>query len=137
MKSTKSGFGAKRRGKKVTVFRLGMIWVFKCFIGDEDLFRDLADYYKRDRYRFEFETMTERDDAASLLEQKGFSVDLVEDLNGYVVSMNKFDKYASILRNSVEFAETQDARVFLMKNKVSVEEALDFGAEIYEGTIPF
>ena len=33
--------------------------------------------------------------------------------------------------------ETKEERVFLMKDPVSVEEALEFGAEIYDGIIPF
>jgi hypothetical protein len=61
----------------------------------------------------------------------------VENLKGYLVKLPKSVKYAQILKNSVAFKETAKARVFLMKDLVAVEEAISFGAKIYEGEISF
>ena len=128
--------GTKRR-KAITVFRIGRIWTFKHFFADKETFKELADHYSRDRYRFEFLTEVERDGAFEKLEDLGFDIQVVEDLAGYVVSLDKSSKYAPVLKNSIEYAQIHNERVFLMKDPVSVEEALQFGAEIYEGIIPF
>ena len=112
-------------------------------ISEEDLesafstFKELADNYNRGNYRFEFETVVERDNALKLLEDNGFDPYPVEDLSGYVVKLDKFSKYAPVLRNSVANTETSKERIFLMKDLAAVEEALDFGAEIYEGAALF
>jgi len=132
-----STFEVTERRAKINVFRVGRIWAFKHFFGDKETFKLLADHYSRDNYRFEFLTEHERDEAFRKLAGRGFDCHLVEDLAGYVVSLDKSSKYAPVLKNSIEYAETQNERVFLMKDKVSVEEALEFGAEIYDGIIPF
>jgi hypothetical protein len=66
------------------------------------------------------------------LERNGFDYELVEDLKGYVVSLPKSARYAQILKNSVAQSETLDERIFLMKDTASVDEAIGFGAKIYE-----
>lgn len=130
-------FDVTKRRTAITVFRIGRIWAFKHFFSDKETFKELADHYSRDRYRFEFLTEHERDGAFEKLNGRGFEIHVVDDLNGYVVSLDKSSKYAPVLKNSIEYVETQNERVFLMKDLVSVEEALEFGAEIYEGIIPF
>jgi hypothetical protein len=40
----------------------------------------------------------------------------VENLQGYVVKLPKFAKYAQILKNSVATKETATERLFSMKN---------------------
>ncbi len=130
-------FDVTKKHKRITVFPLGKIWAFKYFFGDKDIFRELADYYNRGKYRFEFKTATERDEAFVLLENNGFDIDLVEDPSKYVVKLDKSSRYAPVLKNSVEYTETLNERIFLMKDLLSVEEALSFGAKIYEGAAVF
>jgi hypothetical protein len=130
-------FDVTKRRAKITVFRVGRIWTFKQFFGDKEIFKELADHYSRENYRFEFLTEYERDEAFKKLKDRGFDFHVVEDLAGYVVCLDKSSKYAPVLKNSIEYVETQNERVFLMKDLVSVEEALEFGAEIYDGIIPF
>jgi len=73
-----------------------MLWVFKHFFSDnKELFRQLADYYNRDKYRFEFKSVGERKQALKLLERNGFDTFPVENLKGYVVKLDKSSKYAS------------------------------------------
>ncbi|MGB3944416.1 MAG: hypothetical protein WBK88_06470 [Methanothrix sp.] len=132
-----STFDVTKRRTAITVFRIGRIWAFKHFFGDKETFKLLADHYSRDNYRFEFLTEHERDGAFKIMMDRGFDFHVVEDLAGYVVSLDKSSKYAAVLKNSVEYVETNEERVFLMKDLSSVEEALEFGAEIYDGIIPF
>ena len=132
-----STFDIKEKRKRITVFKIGKLWVFRYFIGDKELFKKLVDYYNRDSYRFDFKTISERNKALKLLELNGFDTDLIEDLSPYLVKLDKFKKYAPVLKNSVAYTETLKERIFVMKDLASVEEALDFGAEVYEGEVPF
>lgn len=130
-------FDVVPKRKHITMFKVGKHWIFKHFFDDKDTFRELADYYNKDHYRFEFKTPGERTKALKLLERRGFDIDLVEDLRGYVVKMSRYSKYAPVLKNSVAHIETTDKRIFLMKDLASVEEALRMGAEIVEVDVRF
>jgi hypothetical protein len=130
-------FDVIERRKRITLFKLGKLWLFKCFFEDRELFEALLDHYNKDQYRFEFKSIGARNNALKLLERNGFDYDLVEDLKGYVVKLPKFAKYAPILKNSVAFKETMTERIFLMKDLAAVEEAVGLGAKIVEGEIVF
>jgi len=97
----------------------------------------LLDYYNKDQYRFEFKSIGARNNALKLLERNGFDYDLVEDLQGYLVKLPRFAKYAQILKNSVATKEMATERIFLMKDLAAVEEAVNLGAERVEGEVAF
>ena len=118
--------------KRIIIFKLGKLWVFKQFFDNMEVFDALLDYYNKDLYRFEFKSIGARNNALKLLERNGFDYDLVEDLKGYVVQLPISAKYASILKNSVTFKETANERLFLMKDLAAVEEAVGLGAKIVE-----
>jgi hypothetical protein len=128
-------FDVAERRKRINVFKLGKLWVFKQFFENKELFKALLDYYNKDLFRFEFKSLGARNNALKLLEKSGFDYDLVEDLKGYVVQLPKSARYAQILKNSVAFKETAGERIFLMKDLAAVEEAVGLGARIYEGEI--
>ena len=130
-------FDVVTRRKHITLFKLGKLWVFKQFFDNRALFDALLNYFNKDQYRFEFKPIGARNNALKLLERNGFDYDLVEDLNGYVVTLHKSAKYAPILRNSVAFKETANERMFLMKDLAAVEEAVSLGANVVEGVISF
>ena len=123
--------------KRVTIFKLGKLWVFKQFFDNRALFDALLNYYNKDLFRFEFKSTGARNNALKLLERNGFDYDLVKDLKGYVVQLSKTSKYSPILKNSVAFKETANERLFLMKDLAAVEEAVGLGAKIHEGDISF
>jgi len=118
--------------KRITIFKLGKLWVFKQFFDKKEVFDALLDYYNKDQYRFEFKSIGARNNALKLLERNGFDYDLVESLLGYVVQLPKSAKYAPVLKNSVAFKETANERLFLMKDLAAVEEAVGLGAKIVE-----
>ena len=97
--------------KRITLFKLGKLWVFKQFFDNKALFRALLEYYNKDQYRCELKSIGARNNALKLLERNGFDYDLVEDLKGYVVQLPKHAKYAQILMNSVAFRETANERI--------------------------
>ena len=53
--------------------------------------------------------------ALKLLESGGIDYNLIEDLNGYLVWLDKSSKYAPVLKNSVAYKETANERIFLMR----------------------
>jgi len=132
-----STFEVKERRRRITVFKVGKPWLFKQFFDNHELFNALLDYYNKDQYRFEFKSIGTRNNALKILERNGFDYDLVEDLQGYLVKLPRFAKYAHILKNSVATKETANERIFLMKDLAAVEEAVGLGAEKVEGEVTF
>jgi hypothetical protein len=96
-------FDVVPKRKRINVFKLGKLWVFKQFFDNKDLFKALLDYYNKDQYRFEFKSVGARNNALKILERNGFDYDLVENLKGYMVQLPKRSKYSRILKNSVAF----------------------------------
>ena len=132
-----STFDVVPKRKRINVFKLGKLWLFKQFFDNRALFDALLDHYNKDLYRFEFKSTGARNNALKLLERNGFDYDLVENLQGYVVKLPKVAKYAQILKNSVASKETATERLFLMKDLAAVEEAVGLGGKIVEGDIAF
>ena len=130
-------FDVVERRKRVTIFKLGNLWVFKQFFDNHELFSALLDHYNKDLFRFEFKSTGARNNALKLLERNGFDYDLVADLKGYMVQLPKSAKYAQVLKNSMAFKETANERLFLMKDLAAVEEAVGLGAKIVEAEVAF
>jgi hypothetical protein len=71
------------------------------------MFKALAEFYNEDRFRFEFKTFGERNNALKILERAGFDYELVEDLRPFVIKLSKYSKYAPLLKNSISHIENQ------------------------------
>ena len=127
MSGQKSDVNAKR--DTINIFKIGSLWCFKYFFGDRELFVGLSEYYNRDKYRFELKNVGERNKVMKSFEEKGFETTLIEDTAEYTVKIDRFKKYAPILRNSIDSTEGEKERVFIMKDLASVEEAIGRGAE--------
>jgi hypothetical protein len=125
------------RKKEITIFKAGGHWVFKHYFDDRDTFMELAEYYDKDKYCFVLRTLGDRNRALKLLEIRGFVVALVENAREYVVKLDKYRKYGSILKNSVAQIETPEWRIFLMKDQAAVKEALQLGAKNIEVDVKF
>jgi hypothetical protein len=128
-----STFDVITRRKRITLFKLGKVWVFKHFFDNKETFKALAESYKEDKFRFEFKTFGERDNALKILDRAGFDYELVEDLRPFVVKLSRYSKYAPLPKNSISHMETADWRIFLMKDQAAVEEAMRMGADMYRG----
>jgi len=115
--------------EKINLFKIRKVWCFKHFFDDKEIFKELYDYYNQEKYRFELPTVGERNKIMKYLYRKGFDPILIEDASDYTVTMDRFKKYAAILRNSIDYEEKGEVRIFIMKDLVSVEEAVDAGAE--------
>jgi len=127
-------FSVQRKRKRINVFKIDKIYVFKHFLDDREIFKGLVDFYNSESYRFEMKNAGQRNKVMKFLDMKGgFDVYLIENPADFMVIIGKDKKYAGILKNSVDFRETMDARIFIMKDMAAVEEAVSLGAEKYEG----
>jgi hypothetical protein len=61
--------------------------------------------------------------------REGFEPVLIEDPSVYTVKIDRFKKYAAILKNSIDYDEKGEDRIFVMNDITSVEEAIENGAE--------
>jgi hypothetical protein len=117
--------------KKINVFKIGKQYCFKAYFSDKEIFKELSEYYNKKRYRFECSTASERNKIIKYLWKAGFDTNLIEDISEYSVKIDRFKKYADILKNSLEQTEIGSDRIFLMKDMFSVEQAIEQGAEKY------
>jgi hypothetical protein len=115
--------------EKINIFKIGDLWCFKYYFSGSELFKDLSGYYNRAKYRFELKNTDERDRVIKYLEENGFATVQIEDTSDYVVTIDRFKKYAPILRNSIDSTEKEKERTFIMKDLASVEEAIANGAK--------
>ena len=123
--------------KSITIIKAGSHWIFKHFFEDKDIFKELADYYDKEGYRFVLKTPGERNLVQKLLERRGFEVALVESSRGYVVKLDRQSRYSAVLKNSLAQIETDKWRVFLMKDLAAVKDSLRQGAKIVEVDVQF
>jgi hypothetical protein len=120
--------GEKKESVKINIFKLGKIYCFKHFF-DKEIFEELSGCYNQKKYRFELGNTEERDKVIWYLKHKGFKPVLVEDLSYYIVKLDKYRKYADILKKAIGWGVKGEKRIFIMKDLVSVEEAIGKGAE--------
>jgi hypothetical protein len=123
--------------KSIIIIKAGSHWIFKHFFDDTESFREIADYYDKDGYRFVLKTPGERNLVQKLLEQRGFEVELVENSRGYVVKLSRKSRYAEVLKNSLAQIETSEWRIFLMKDQSAMKEAIRQGAKLVEVDVQF
>jgi len=69
------------------------------------------------------------------LQAASYDINVVEDLTEFRVTIGRFQKHKEILKNSVEFEEVGDDKIFLMKDAEAVKMALSQGATKYEGDL--
>jgi hypothetical protein len=59
-------FDVVERRVRITIFKLGKLWVFKQFFDNKEVFNALLDYYNKDLYRFEFKSTGARNNALKI-----------------------------------------------------------------------
>lgn len=113
--------------EEITAFEIGDTYHFTMHFDEKQLFDQLRQYHKIDKYGFEI--------AEDSLEQTrqtldGFFYDLVieDSWEDYCVAAEKEADSSSILRNSVMREHRKRHEIFLMKDKLSVEQAVEQGA---------
>lgn len=127
-------FNVQTKRKRINVFKIGDFYMIKHFFDDKEIFKKMVDYYNPETYQFVMKNEEAKNKAIEYLQMKaGFDIQIIEDPTDFMVKIGKDKKYGAILRNSIDYREMKDARIFVMKDMASVEEAVSLGAEKYEG----
>ena len=112
----------------INVFLVDGKYMFKHYFKQDDLFANLRQYYNQTEYRFEVseEAFTE---VRTLLEDSYYDVTVVDNPERFCVVREKYTEHPKILfKASVLQREHKDYNVFLMKDQLSVEQAVNAGA---------
>jgi len=113
---------------EIPMFTINGTYVFKYYFEDSDLFNQLKQYYNDDAYRFELTSDEELEEAARILDQYFFDLDVVDDPKPYCVVVPRNDDYSDILRNTVARFSRGRHYIFLLKDTLSVDQAIEQGA---------
>jgi len=113
---------------EIAVFEVNGTYVFRHYFEDTDVFEQLEAYYNESAYRFELPTDDDLASVADVLEDHFFELEVVEEIEPYCVVINKYDDHADILRNAAVTVTRGDTKIFLMKDELSAEQAIENGA---------
>jgi len=118
---------------RITVFQVDGEYLFSHYFTRQDIFEQLSDYYNEDAYRFEIPT-EEFDSVREQLADEYIELVVADELEPYCVVKDKYTEHADILRDSVLSWERDGQLFFLMKDDLSVKEAIEQGATPIEET---
>jgi len=113
--------------EEITVFEIDDEYWFSHYFTRTDLFETLREYYDEEAYRFEIPA-EEFDAVREELADEYIDLAVAEDLEPYCVVIEQYTEYGDILRDSVAHWKRQGHRFFLMKDDLSVREAVEHGA---------
>lgn len=112
--------------EEITAFKVDGTYLFKQYFDRDDMFDALKTYYKNDKCRFEVPE-GKLDDAQQFLDECFFDLRIEDDRHSYCVVMGRGGDYSDVLRNSVLTRRRDNNIVFLMKDLLSVEKAVEQG----------
>ena len=78
--------------KKINIFKIGKLYCFKAYFSDREIFKELSECYNKKKYRFECDTVGERNKIIKYLWKTGFDTNLIEDISEYSVKIDRFKK---------------------------------------------
>lgn len=113
--------------EEIPTFHLNGTYLFKQYFDNKDLFSQLEKYYNSERYRFEVPECS-LDEVNQTLDKYMYILEPVEELSEYCVIKDKGADSSDVLRNSVASQRHGGEDIFLMKNKLSVRQAIEQGA---------
>lgn len=114
--------------ERINLFAVDDRYLFKHYFDEDDLFGELRRYYNEDDYRFEV-PQEDIADVQDLLEDHFYEPRIVDDPEEFCVVHRKYAEHPDVLfKASVLQRSTGDHHVFLMKDQLSVEQAVNNGA---------
>src|SRR5665647_404415 len=119
----------------INIFKLKNDYVFKQYLGDPGLFKQLGDYYNGAKYRFEI-SEADLDKVQDILQAAGYDITIIDNPKEFGVTIGRFQKHKEILKNSVDVEDVGDDKIFLMKDQETVEMALSMGCLLYTSPSP-
>ena len=114
--------------ERINAFEIDGTYLFKHYFEQDDIFAQFRRYYNESDYRFEVpaDAFTE---VQALLEDRFFELTVVDDVEPFCVVKRKYTDHPDVLfKASVLQRERADYNVFLMKDELAVEQAVNNGA---------
>lgn len=118
---------------QITAFEFDQTFLFKQYFDKDDLFQQLEVYYNPDKYRFEVPE-EELSEVRQILDSFFYELEVTDQPRKYYVVQNKEVDSSDILRNSVAHQRRGSYDIFLLKDEISVRQAIEKGATSPEKT---
>lgn len=119
--------------EEITAFEFGQTYLFKQYFDKDDLFQQLREYYTSDKYRFEVPE-GELPEVKQILDSFFYELKIAAEPLDYCVVQDKEVDSSDIMRNSVANQRRGDYEIHLMKDEISVRQAIEKGASLPEKT---
>ena len=113
--------------EEITAFEISNSYLFTTYFDEEPLFNQLKQYYQSDKYRFEIPE-NDLEQVRQILDEFFYDLVIEDSWEDYCVATDKEADTSSILRNSVMRKHRGHHEIYLMKDKLSVEQAIEHGA---------
>ena len=113
--------------EQITAFEFDQTFLFKQYFDKDDLFQQLEVYYNSDRYRFEVPE-EEILEVGQILDSFFYELEVADQPRKYCVVQNKEVDSSDILRNSVANQRRGNYEIYLMKDEISIRQAIEKGA---------
>jgi len=114
--------------EEITAFDLGDTYILKTYFDEDRVFNQLQKYYNEDKYRFEVPD-SDLETVEQLLDKYYYKLRVTDDFEDYCVVAEKGTDSSDILRNSVIRKQRAQHEIFVMKDELSVKQAVEQGAE--------
>ena len=113
--------------EEITAFDSGNTYLFTAYFDEEQLFNQLEKYYNRDKYRFK---VPEKDleEVQQTLDNYFYELVIEDSSEEYCVVADEETDSNATLSNSVMRKRRGNHDIYLMKNKLSLEQAVEQGA---------
>lgn len=112
----------------INVFPVDDQFVFKQYFERDDVFAELRPYYNAEEYRFEVPGDA-FEDVEAFLADHFFEFNVVDDPEAFCVVKQKYTDHPDLLfRNAVVQRSVGNHNVFLLKDQLAVEQALNQNA---------
>lgn len=110
--------------EEIIAFESGDKYLFSKYFDKDPLFNQLEKYHQNDKYRFEIpEDGLEQ--VRQILDEYLYDLVIEDSWEDYLVATDKETDSSTILRNSVMKKRQGQNDIFLMKDKLPVEQALE------------
>lgn len=112
--------------KEITAFEVGGMFLFKEYFEQDELFDRLKKYYNSEKYRFEIPE-DEIEEVRQILENF-YELSVADNLEDYCVIADGNWDATELLKNSVMRTRRRGEEVHVMKDSLSVKQAIEGGA---------
>lgn len=113
--------------EEITAFEFGQTYLFKQYFDKDNLFQQLQEHYNSDKYRFEVPE-GEISEVRQILDSFFYELKMADEPMDYCVVQDKQVDSSDILRNSLANQRRGNYEIYLMRDEISVRQAIEKGA---------